>query len=42
VAPRLKVVGNAGELEPAALRLHRELEQLARAELLGGRLVADA
>ena len=41
VAPRLQVVGDAGDLEAARLRVLDELEQLRRAELLVGRLVAE-
>ncbi len=41
VAPRLQVVGDARDLEAAILRVLHEFEQLAGAELLVGRLVAE-
>ena len=42
VAPRLVVVGHDDAVEAALLGGHAELDELARAELLGGGLVADA
>jgi hypothetical protein len=41
VAPGLEVVGDGDDLEAVALGPARELDQLARAELLGGGLVAE-
>ena len=41
VAPRLVVVGHDDGVEAALLGEHAELDELARAELLGGGLVAD-
>ena len=42
VAPRLVVVGDDDGVEAALLGQHAELDELARAELLGGGLVADS
>ena len=41
VAPGLEVVGDRDDVEPRLLRLDREVEQLARPELLGRSLVTD-
>ena len=41
VAPRLVVVGDDDAVEAALLGEDAELHELARAELLGGGLVAD-
>jgi hypothetical protein len=41
VAPRLVMVGHDDAVEAALLGEHAELDELARAELLGGGLIAD-
>jgi hypothetical protein len=41
VAPRLEVVADPDAVEAHLLGPYPELDELARAELLGGRLVTD-